>query len=548
MEDPLATLTALYSRSAGMAYAAGSSGVDLALDPLAVEPGAGAPDGTPGASVGFLARALQCAAQAAAAHPADEELHAAALLHDVGWLLPKPSEKALLTSSSAAAAEAEAADAIFIARHDATGSAFLASLGFGERVCRLVGGHVQAKRYLVATDASYAATLSRGSARTLEHQGGPMSEAEARAFEAAPDHALITALRRWDERAKVIGKLVPGWESYRPLLARVLAAGRFAPFAALASGPLALDRVLPAAARADLGPQGPGYTVVRGWLSADELAAVRRYASAAVPRMDGSAAAGSAAVFHTYERAAKSGEVAHSRTEHFAHVADADGVGARFLLDGRLRELCSALREGRAMALYKEKVNYKVKGGGGGYLAHQDYYHGFDESTGERTALLPDSDVCVCMVAVDDMDSANGCPEVAPGWHTRGPMTFTGSLPWDYVFKDSAAKPQEVDPKDMPWTSVELKAGDVLIYGNLMPHRSAENNSDRDRRALFAIYSDADKHGKRIRTLYYEGERKGRRAAGSSREGGKANLFFTGEAVLADAAAAAMAATPTTAL
>jgi len=320
----------------------------------------------------------------------------------------------------------------------------------------------------------------------------------------------------------------------------VLAAGRFAPFDALASGPLALDRVLPAAARADLGPEGPGYTVVRGWLSADEIAALRRYASASVPGMDGSAAAGNAAVFHTYERAAKSGEVAHSRTEHFAHVADADGVGARFLLDGRLRALCSALREGRAMALYKEKVNYKVKGGGGGYLPHQDYYHGFSESTGERLTLLPDSDVCVCMVAVDDMDAENGCPEVAPGWHTRGPMTFTGSLPWDYVFKDGV-KPQEVDPKGMPWTSVELKAGDVLIYGNLMPHRSAENLSDRDRRALFAIYSDADKHGKDIRAHYYESERKGRRAAGSSREGGKANLFFTGEAVLADEAAAAMA-------
>ena len=70
-------------------------------------------------------------------------------------------------------------------------------------------------------------------------------------------------------------------------------------------------------------------------------------------------AAPASEAFHTYERDAR-GRVVPSRTEHFAHVADADGVGARFLLDGRLRELCSALREGRAMALYKEKVNYKV--------------------------------------------------------------------------------------------------------------------------------------------------------------------------------------------
>ena len=75
-----------------------------------------------------------------------------------------------------------------------------------------------------------------------------------------------------------------------------------------------------------------------------------------------------------------------------------------------------------------------------------------------------------------------------------------------------------------------------------MPHRSAENRSDRDRRALFAIYSDAAKHGADIRERYYASERQGRRAAGSSRDGGKANLFFTGSAVLASEAAAAVTA------
>jgi 2-amino-1-hydroxyethylphosphonate dioxygenase (glycine-forming) len=529
---PLALLTALYARSAGMAYAPGTSGLDLEIDPLAVDTSASSP--TLSTSVGFLAHALQTAALAAAAHPADEELQAAALLHDVGWLLPKPSERELLTSSSSSSStsssSAAAADALFIARHDVTGSSYLSSLGFSPRVCRLVGGHVQAKRYLVATDTSYAATLSRGSAKTLEHQGGPMSSDEARAFEASPDHALITALRRWDESAKVIGKAVPDWESWQPLLARVLAASRFAPFSALEGGPRrGLEAVLPPGAREALGPTGKGYVVVRDWLSLDEVAALHRYASSAVPSMD------AASVFHTYERTVLSGGVGHSRTEYFAHVEDADGVGARFLLAGRLRELCSALRGDREMALYKEKVNYKLKGGSGGYLAHQDYYHGFDRETGERLQLLPDSDVCVCMVAVDDMDGENGCPEVAEGWHTRGPLTFSGSRAWvegGYAPTDGAQQPAVVDPATMVWTPVHLRAGDVLVYGNLMPHRSAENRSERDRRALFAVYADAEKHGRNIRELYYESERRGRRAAGSSRDGGKANLFFTGEAVL----------------
>jgi hypothetical protein len=65
-----------------------------------------------------------------------------------------------------------------------------------------------------------------------------------------------------------------------------------------------------------------------------------------------------------------------------------------------------------------------------------------------------------------------------------------------------------------------------------MPHQSAENKSDRDRRALFAIYTDSTKHGEKIRELYYSKESKERRANGSAKDGGKANLFFTGKAVL----------------
>ena len=452
----------------------------------------------------------------------------------VGWLLLKPSEKALLTGAAATGADAEA-DEIFIARHDVTGAAFLENLGFPPRVCRLVGGHVQAKRYLVATDPAYAAALSPGSTRTLHHQGGPMTAAEAAAFEADPDHALVTALRRWDEGAKVLGREVPTWESWLPIMARVLAAHRFAPFSAQAGGPFALDSVLPAELRGTPGQDlsgalvsGPGYVIVRNWLSMSEIAALRTYASVDVPAMP------AAAVFHTFERAAESGAVVPSRTEKFAHVEDAACAGRRFMLRGRLAELCSALRGGRDMVLYKEKVNYKLRGGTGGYLPHQDYYHGFDAATGARGALLPDQDVCVCMVAIDDMDEGNGAPEVAPGWHLRGPMLFSDSPKWDFgtVSERGGVVPEVFDVTTMPWTMCRLKAGDALIYGNLMPHRSGPNPSERDRRALFAIYSDA-KHGANIRSSYYMYEAEGRRKAGSSKEGGKANVFHTGVGVVA---------------
>jgi len=177
-------------------------------------------------------------------------------------------------------------------------------------------------------------------------------------------------------------------------------------------------------------------------------------------------------------------------------------------------------------------LNYKLKGGGG-YLPHVDFYHRIDAVSLEREFLLDDADVCVCMVAIDDMDEGNGCPYVAPGWHTRGAMAFTESAD---VYKSHTHAPLPVvDARDLPWQPVRLAAGDVLIYGNNMPHYSEVNASERDRRALFAVYADG-KHGPQ-RGPYYAAEARGRRANGSGAEKGKANGFFTGTPVHVVAAA-----------
>ena len=199
-------LSAQYAAAASMAYDTSVSATDV----LAVEP------------VGFLAHAIQAAEQAEAAHPGDDELVVAALLHDVGWLLPKPSDSALLTTDAAGAADAE-----FLARHDVTGARYLDELGFPPRVCALVAGHVQAKRFLCATEPAYRAGLSEGSVFTLAKQGGPMSAAEVEAWTKSRDWALMVQLRRWDEGAKEWHRKpedMRSWESYVPVMTRVLAA------------------------------------------------------------------------------------------------------------------------------------------------------------------------------------------------------------------------------------------------------------------------------------------------------------------------------------
>ena len=96
---------------------------------------------------------------------------------------------------------------------------------FAEDVTGPVRLHVDAKRYLTATDGGYFATLSPASVRSLELQGGPFPLALAEGFIALPHAAAAVRLRRWDDSAKVPGKATPDLAHFRPHLDAALRAG-----------------------------------------------------------------------------------------------------------------------------------------------------------------------------------------------------------------------------------------------------------------------------------------------------------------------------------
>jgi len=89
------------------------------------------------------------------------------------------------------------------------------------RVARLVGAHVDAKRFLVATDAAYRAQLSPRSIETLHLQGDALDAPALAALAADPDLDAILALRRADERAKDPGAHPRALDSWRPVLAQI---------------------------------------------------------------------------------------------------------------------------------------------------------------------------------------------------------------------------------------------------------------------------------------------------------------------------------------
>ena len=142
--------------------------------------------------------ALQAAALARASGASDA-LVLASLLHDVGHFLAQPDSEFGVTD------------------HGTTGGAWLAER-FVPAVSEPVRLHVAAKRFRCFVDPAYEEQLSPASVGTLRLQGGAMSAAEAREFEAEPFAQDALALRSFDDGGKVAGLDIPALDEWRPLL------------------------------------------------------------------------------------------------------------------------------------------------------------------------------------------------------------------------------------------------------------------------------------------------------------------------------------------
>ena len=142
-----------------------------------------------------LAHALQCGAILRSEHADDPQLVAAGLVHDIADIA-YPNDH----------------------RDHAHQGAVLIEPLLGARVARLVGAHVEAKRYLVTTDPSYRARLSARSIETLTAQGDALDDTGRAQLAADPDLDAILALRRADERAKDPTARPPALETWRAYL------------------------------------------------------------------------------------------------------------------------------------------------------------------------------------------------------------------------------------------------------------------------------------------------------------------------------------------
>ncbi|HTF21556.1 MAG TPA: HD domain-containing protein [Chryseolinea sp.] len=130
-------------------------------------------------------------AQLAILRGCDDEVVLAAFFHDIGHICVMQQAENSMGGYG-------------VKSHEKIGADFIRSKGFPERVARLIESHVQAKRYLTFKYPEYFNNLSEASRKTLEYQGGKMSEEEANLFENADIFEESILMRRWDEEAKEV--------------------------------------------------------------------------------------------------------------------------------------------------------------------------------------------------------------------------------------------------------------------------------------------------------------------------------------------------------
>jgi hypothetical protein len=219
-----------------------------------------------------------------------------------------------------------------------------------------------------------------------------------------------------------------------------------------------------------------GYLFVRGMYGEPEVSRLRAWVDElqALPEVPGRH------MKYYEDSLLRPGERVLSRVENFCPYHEGFNSlvnGAEML--GRVSELF-----GEPAVLFKEKINFKMPGGGG-FAAHQDAQAGW----GAYASLF-----ITVLVAVDECTLENGCLEMAGGHNGRG---LVGSL-WEPL--------TEEERRGMEFVPLPAMPGDAVCFDSYAPHRSGPNLTPTPRRVLYLTYNRAAEGDHRER--YYADKRR----------------------------------------
>ena len=218
-----------------------------------------------------------------------------------------------------------------------------------------------------------------------------------------------------------------------------------------------------------------GFLVVRGMFDADEMSRITEWTDElqAWPETPGKH------MMYFEESMTEKGRRVLNRLENFVpyHDGMAQTINGPSLLDS-VSDLF-----GEDAILFKEKINFKLPGGGG-FEPHQDAQAGWDSY----------ADLFVtAMLTVDPTTIENGCLEVGHWDHRR---QLIGDM-WEPL-----SSPQ-LD--GVSFEPVPTEPGDVMFFDSYAPHRSAPNLTGTPRRVLYVTYNRASDGDHRVQ--YYADKR-----------------------------------------
>jgi ectoine hydroxylase-related dioxygenase (phytanoyl-CoA dioxygenase family) len=160
-------------------------------------------------------------------------------------------------------------------------------------------------------------------------------------------------------------------------------------------------------------------------------------------------------------------------------IAKADAITFTTHLVARSRYLreCSAAPAilglchdliGPDVRLYWDQAVYKKPGNPEEFPFHQDNGYTYIEPQQYLT----------CWVALTDTNEENGCPWVIPGLHRFGTLAHEPTpLGWRCAISSPDAVP------------VSAKAGDIVVFSSLTPHRTGPNLTDAVRKSYILQYA-----------------------------------------------------------
>ena len=119
--------------------------------------------------------------------------------------------------------------------------------------------------------------------------------------------------------------------------------------------------------------------------------------------------------------------------------------------------------------LFKEKVNFKLPGGGA-FAPHQDFPAWND---------LPPKEYITIGIPLDNMTIKNGCLYMATGIARNREIYHNPS--------DNKISKHLIESWN--WHPITCKRGDVLIFDSFVPHRSEVNTTQNSRRIYYFTYN-----------------------------------------------------------